>query len=81
MSGPFGRQFSLKITIVGEKRAPKNYSKKVPPHWQTTHAGRLPEAALACAFSRTETTVRTTTAATTPTLAETTAHFEQQQQH
>ena len=33
MSGPFWRQFSLKITIWGEKRAPKNCSKKgAPPY-------------------------------------------------
>ena len=48
----------------------------MPPKTQTGdyyQAGRLLETGLACAFSTTETTVRTTAAATTATIAETAA--------
>ena len=66
-----------------KKGLQKLLQKGVLPKTQTrlySQAGKLLETGLACAFSRTETTVRTTTAATTATIAETTAQFEQQQQ-
>ena len=54
----------------------KSFQKRVPPKTQTKlyfQAGRLLETGLACAFSTTKTTVRTTAAATTATIAETAA--------
>ena len=55
-----------------QKGVPKIVPRKGSPKPQSAlcfHAGRLLETGLASAFSRTETTVRTTTAATTATVA------------
>ena len=77
MGFDFGTIVEPKLTTIDEKRGSKTCFKKGYPPRRKHHsihrysqAGRLLETGLACAFSRTETTVRTTTAATTATIAE-----------
>ena len=82
-SGPtginFGTNFETKSSSIEEKRGSKNRFKKgSPPRRKQdpiTRPGGSWRRGLACAFSTTKTTVRTATAATTATIAETGARI------